>query len=161
MSLKKVLGSEGLASRTFEPVNLKDLFSVTTSGLLAGLLLPDTTSHKNIKHQGDGAWKFVGSAVVALNVLITHVVIVMIEDSIGSLALGISVRRRFLNVDSVSTIYVVRQHTFLMVWNFVIKQQSLGTELDGRNIVTTNVEQVALLEVSKFAILLWTDEVRS
>lgn len=143
--MKKVLWSKSFASGTFESVNLKDFFSITAPGFLAGLLLPDATSNKNIKHQGYGAWKFVGSAVVALNVLITHVFIVVIEDSIGSLALGISVRGRFLDVNSVSAVYVVRQHTFLMVWNFVIKQQSLGTELDGGNIVTTNVEKVALL----------------
>ena len=84
----------------------------------------------------------------------------MIEHTIGSLTLGISIGRRFLDINPVSTIYIVRQHTLLMIGNLVIKQQSLWTELDGGNIVTADVEQIALLIVSELAILLWADEVR-
>ena len=160
MSLQKVLRSKSLSSGTFEAVNLKNLLAIASSGFLRGLVLPDAASDKDIKDQGDGTRQLVGSAVVALDIFVTDILVVMIEHSIGSLALWISVRGRFLDIDPVSAVYVVRQHTLLMVGNLVIKQQTLGTELDGGNIVTANVEQITLLKVSKLAILLWADEVR-
>ena len=91
MSLQKVLRSKSLSSGTFEAVNLKNLLAIASSCFLTGLILPDAAANKDIKDQGDGARQLVGSAVVALDIFVTHILVVMIEHSIGSLALWISV----------------------------------------------------------------------
>jgi len=121
MSLQQILRTKSFSSRTFESVNLKHLFSITSSRFLAGLFFPHAASNKSVEHQGDGAGQLEGISIVALDILITGVLVIVVEHTISSLALWVSVWGRFLNIDSVSTIYVVGQNTFLMIGNFVIE----------------------------------------
>ena len=161
VSLKQILWSECFTSGTFESINFKDLFSITPSGLLAGLLLPHTTANEDVEDQGYGAGQLKSISIVTLDVLVASILVRMVEHAIGSLTLGISVWRWFLDIDPVSTIHVMWQHALLVVGNLVIKQQSLGTELDGSYVISTNVKQVALLKISEFSILFWTSKVWS
>jgi len=161
VSLEKILWSESFTSGTFESVNFKDLFSIAPSGLLAGLLLPHTAAHEGVEHQGYGTGKLESVSIVALDVSVAGVFIVVVKHTVGSLTLGISVRRRFLDVNSISAVNVVGQHALLVVGNLIIKQQSFGTKLDGCYIISTNVKQVALLQIPEFSILFWTSKVRS
>ena len=91
VGLQQVLGAEGLAAGTLEPVDLEDLLAVAAARLLAGLLLAHAAADQGVEDEGDGARELEGSAVVALDVLVAHVLVVVVEHAVGTLALGIPV----------------------------------------------------------------------
>ena len=152
MSLQQILWPEGLTPGTRETVDLKEHLPVTSPGLLTGLLLPHAASNQSVKHQGGGTGELEGVTIVTLNVFVANILIGEVKHSIGSLALGVPVRRGLLDIDSVSAVHVVRQDAFFMVGDLVIKQESLRTKLDSGHTFSTNVEQVALFRVPELSV---------
>ena len=131
VSLQEVLRPEGLPTRTCEPVNLEHLLTVTSLCLLACLLLPHAAADLHVEDKRDGTRELKCVSVVALDVLVAHIILRVVEDTVSPLALRVPVWRRFLHVDPVPAVHIVRQHALLVVWNLVVKQETLGAELDG------------------------------
>merc|ERR1719436_1962006 len=156
MSLQQVLRSEGFPPGAGEAVNLEYFLSVTSPRLLAGLLLPHAAPNLLVEDERDRAGELEGAAVVALDVLVADILLRVVEHTVGSLALRVSVRGGLLDVDPVPAVHIVRQHTLLVVGNLVVEEKTLGTELYGGNTLATDVEEVALLEVSELSVGLRT-----
>ena len=161
MGLQQVLRSECFPPGTGEAVNLEYLLSVTSPRLLAGLLLPHAAPDLLVEDERDGAGELEGAPVVALDVLVADILLRVVEHTVGSLALRVSVRGGLLDVDPVPAVHIVRQHTLLVVGNLVVEEKTLGTELYVGNSLTTDVEEVALLEVSELPVGFRTFKVRT
>jgi len=152
MSLEKVLRSECFPPGTGEAVNLVYFLPVTPPRLLAGLVLPHTAPHLGVEDERDRAGELEGAPVVALDVFVADILLRVVEHAVGSLALRVSVRGRLLDVDPVPAVHVVREHTLLVVGNLVVEEKTLGTELYVCHSLATDVEEVALLEVSELSV---------
>lgn len=161
VSLEEVLRSECFPPGATKALDLKHFLPVAPPGVLAGLLLPHAAPDLHVKDEGDGARELKGPPVVALNVLVTDVLVSNIEHPVGSLALRVSVWRRFLDVNPVPALHIVRQHAFLVVGDLVIKEETLGAELYICHSLATDVEQIALLKVSELSVRFWTVKVRT
>ena len=161
VSLEEVLRPECFPPGTGEAVNLVDLLPVTPPGLLAGLLLPNAAPHLRVEDERDGAGELEGAAVVALDVLVADILLRVVEHTVGSLALRVSVGRGLLDVDPVPAVHIVGQNTLLVVGNLVVEEKTLGTELYVGNSLATDVEEVALLEVSELPVGFRTFKVRT
>ena len=161
MSLEKVLRSECFPPGTGEAVNLVYFLPVTPPRLLAGLVLPHTAPHLGVEDERDRAGELEGAPVVALDVFVADVLLGVVEHAVGSLALRVSVRGRLLDVDPVPAVHVVREHTLLVVGNLVVEEKTLRTELYVCHSLATDVEEVALLEVSELPVWLRTFKIRT
>ena len=152
VSLQKILWPEGLAPGTSEAVNFKGHLSVTPPGLLAGLLLPHAASDQAVKHQGGGTRELEGVTIVALDIFVANILVIEVEHSISSLTLGVPVGGGLLDINSVSAVNVVGQDALFVVWDLVIKQESLRTIFDCGDTFSTNVKQVALFRVPELSV---------
>jgi len=161
MSLQEVLRSESFSPGTGEAVYHVDFLSVTSLGLLAGLLLPYTAPDLDVEDERRGAGELESVPIVALDIFIADVVVRVVEHTVGSLALGVSVRGRFLDIHSLSTVHVVREDTLLVVGNLVVKQETLGTEFNRGLALATDVEKIALLVISELSVWFGTVKLRT
>jgi len=161
MCLEEILWSNNITSGTAESINFIDKLSFANSGLVTSLSTSDTASHLDIKYKRLWAGELKSSSIIALNVLITDTFLIMIKHSIGFLTLRISVFRWLLDKLASSAVNIVWQDTLLMVRDGVIEEKSLWTVFYGCNILSADVEQVTLFQISKLAICFRTVKERS
>lgn len=152
MSLEEILWSDNITSGTAEPINLIVDSPITEPGKITSLRLSDTAAHLDIEDKRVGAGELKSSTIIALNILVTNSFIMIIENTIGFLTLRISVRRRFLDKLATTAVNIVGQHTLLVVRDAVIEEKPFWAIFYCGYILPADIEQVALLQISKLAI---------
>jgi len=152
MCLKEVLWPNNVTSGTAESINFINNISITKSGLLTGLLCSYTASNLDIEYKWLWARELKSPSIIALNILVTNILLVVIKHSIGFLTPRISVFRWLLDKLASATVNIMWQDAFLMVRDAVIKEKTLWTIFYGCNPLPTDVEQVTLFKISELAI---------
>lgn len=161
MNLEESVGSDFTVAWASEPLDgleLSGMGAVTLLGFVGLLLIAGAAAQDGVENQRSCTGHFMGSSIITSVELVTDIGILMIKDAVGSGALGIDARLRFLLKLPVLAVYIVGEDTFFTVPDCVIEQEAIWAEVGFGHTVLTDIIQVTLFRVGKEPVLFGTFE---